>query len=126
MKKIIYSENAPKPIGPYSQAVQFNNMLFISGQIPINPATGKVDSTDIAEQTKQVMENCKAVLAAAGMDFNNVIKTSIFIMDMNNFATINQVYGSYFTKDFPARETVQVAKLPLGVDVEISMIAAKE
>lgn len=125
MKKIIYSENAPKPIGPYSQAVQFNNMLFVSGQIPINPATGKVDNTDIAAQTKQVMENCKAVLAAAGMDFTNVIKTSIFIMDMNNFATINQVYGSFFTSDFPARETVQVAKLPLGVDVEISMIAAK-
>lgn len=125
MKKVIYSENAPKPIGPYSQAVQFNNMLFISGQIPINPATGKVDDTEISAQTKQVMENCKAVLTAAGMDFSNVIKTSIFIMDMNNFAAINQVYGSFFTSDFPARETVQVAKLPLGVDVEISMIAAK-
>lgn len=125
MKNIIMTNDAPKPIGPYSQAVLANNLLFVSGQIPLNPATGKVDSTDIKIQTKQVMENIKAILTASNMNFTNIIKTSIFITDMNNFSQVNEVYGSYFTSDFPARECVQVCKLPLGVDVEISVIATK-
>lgn len=124
MKKIINTPNAPKPIGPYSQAVMFDKTLYVSGQIPVNPATGKFEP-EIKAQTKQVMENLKAILNEAGMDFTNVVKASIFISDMNNFAQINEVYGSYFTSDFPARETVQVAKLPLAVDVEISVIAIK-
>ena len=124
MKKIINTPNAPKPIGPYSQAVMYGNTLYVSGQIPVNPATGKFEP-EIKAQTTQVMENLKAILTEAGMDFSNVVKASIFISDMNNFAQINEVYGSYFTSDFPARETVQVAKLPLAVDVEISVIAIK-
>ena len=123
MKRIINTTKAPKPIGPYSQAIMANNTLYVSGQIPVNPISGKIDSTDIEAQTKQVMENIEAILKEAGMNFNNVVKTSIFIMDMANFSKINAVYGSYFTSDFPARETVQVAKLPLGADVEISVIA---
>ncbi|OIP01299.1 MAG: reactive intermediate/imine deaminase [Bacteroidetes bacterium CG2_30_32_10] len=123
MKRIINTTQAPKPIGPYSQAIMANDTLYVSGQIPVNPISGKIDSTDIELQTKQVMENIKAILKEAGMNFNNVVKTSIFIMDMANFSKINAVYGSYFTSDFPARETVQVAKLPLGADVEISVIA---
>ncbi|RKS20467.1 2-iminobutanoate/2-iminopropanoate deaminase [Flavobacterium endophyticum] len=126
MKKIIFTEKAPAPIGPYNQAVSFGNMLFTSGQIAINPETGDLVLDDIETETKQVMENMKAVLEEAGMTFENVIKTSIFIMDMNNFAKINTVYGSYFDeKTAPARETVQVAGLPKGVNVEISMIAMK-
>ncbi len=124
MKKIINTPNAPKPIGPYSQAVMYGNTLYVSGQIPVNPATGKFEP-EIKAQTIQVMENLKAILTEAGLDFTNVVKASIFISDMNNFAQINEVYGSYFTSDFPARETVQVAKLPLAVDVEISVIAIK-
>ena len=124
MKKIIFTENAPAPIGPYNQAVLTGNTLYTSGQIAINPATGELVTTNIEVETAQVMENMKAVLAAAGMRFENVIKTSIFIMDMNDFGTINTVYGSYFNeKTAPARETVQVACLPKNVNVEISMIA---
>jgi 2-iminobutanoate/2-iminopropanoate deaminase len=123
MKKIITTSGAPKPIGPYSQAVMVNNTLYVSGQVPVNPLSGKIESEDIAVQTKQVMENIGAILKEAGMSFSNVIKASIFIMDMGNFAKINEVYGSYFTVDFPARETVQVAKLPLNANVEISVIA---
>jgi 2-iminobutanoate/2-iminopropanoate deaminase len=123
MKKIITTPNAPKPIGPYSQAVYVNNTLYISGQVPVNPISGKIESEDIVVQTKQVMENIGAILKEAGMNFGNVVKTSIFIMDMANFSKINEVYGSYFTSDFPARETVQVAKLPLNANVEISVIA---
>ncbi len=123
MKKIITTSNAPKPIGPYSQAVLVNNTLYISGQIPVNPISGKIESEDIKVQTKQVMENIGAILKVAGMNYTNVIKTSIFIMDMGNFAQMNEVYGSYFTSAFPARETVQVAKLPLNANVEISVIA---
>ena len=124
MKKIIFTENAPAPIGPYNQAVLTGNTLYTSGQIAINPATGELVTTNIEVETAQVMENMKAVLAAAGMTFENVIKTSIFIMDMNDFGTINTVYGSYFNeKTAPARETVQVACLPKNVNVEISMIA---
>lgn len=126
MKKIIFTEKAPAPIGPYNQAVLFGNTLFTSGQIALHPETGELVLDDIETETKQVMENMKAVLEEAGMTFENVVKTSIFIMDMNNFAKINGVYGSYFDeKTAPARETVQVAGLPKNVNVEISMIAMK-
>ena len=126
MKKIIFTDKAPAPIGPYNQAILVNNTLYTSGQIAINPATGELVLTDIETETKQVMENMKAVLEAAGMNFEDVIKASIFISDMNDFAKINSVYGSYFDeKNAPARETVQVACLPKNVNVEISMIAIK-
>jgi 2-iminobutanoate/2-iminopropanoate deaminase len=124
MKKIIFTENAPAPIGPYNQAVLKGNTLYTSGQIAINPATGELVTDTIESETKQVMQNMKAVLEAAGMTFENVVKTTIFIMDMNDFGKINTVYGSYFNeKTAPARETVQVACLPKNVNVEISMIA---
>lgn len=124
MKKIIFTENAPAPIGPYNQAVLAGNTLYTSGQIAINPKTGELVTANIEDETKQVMENMKAVLEAAGMTFENVVKTSIFIMNMGDFGTINTVYGSYFNeKTAPARETVQVACLPKNVNVEISMIA---
>jgi 2-iminobutanoate/2-iminopropanoate deaminase len=126
MKKIIFTDKAPAPIGPYSQAVLINDTLYTSGQIAINPATGELVLSDIETETQQVMQNMKAVLEAAGMTFENVVKTSIFIMNMNDFAKINTVYGSYFNEqNAPARETVQVACLPKNVNVEISMIAVK-
>ncbi len=126
MKKIIFTDKAPAPIGPYNQAVLVGNTLYTSGQIAINPANNELVLTDIETETKQVMENMKAVLEAAGMTFEDVIKSSIFISDMNDFAKINSVYGSYFDeKNAPARETVQVACLPKNVNVEISMIAIK-
>jgi len=113
MKKIIFTENAPAPIGPYNQAVLKGNTLYTSGQIAINPATGELTTETIEAETEQVMQNMKAVLEAAGMSFENVVKTTIFIMDMNDFGKINTVYGSYFNeKTAPARETVQVACLP--------------
>ncbi len=124
-KKVIRTDNAPAPIGPYNQAIQYGNMLFVSGQIAIDPATGELVQGDIQLETRQVMENLKAVLAEAGMDFTNVIKSSIFLMDMGQFALVNEVYGYYFTDNAPARETVQVAGLPKGVNVEISVIAGK-
>jgi len=124
MKKIIFTENAPAPIGPYNQAVLKGNTLYTSGQIAINPKTGELVTATIEAETTQVMENMKAVLEAAGMTFENVVKTTIFIMNMNDFAAINTVYGSYFNeKTAPARETVQVACLPKNLNVEISMIA---
>ncbi len=123
MKSIIQSDNAPAPIGPYSQAVKVGNMLFTSGQIAIDPATGELKTGNLEEETHLVMKNMKAVLAAAGMDFSHIVKTSIFLQDMGSFAEVNAIYGSYFTSDFPARETVEVAGLPKGVNVEISMIA---
>jgi 2-iminobutanoate/2-iminopropanoate deaminase len=124
MKKIIFTEKAPAPIGPYNQAVLKGNTLYTSGQIALNPATGELVTGNITAETTQVMENMKAVLEAAGMTFENVVKTSIFIMDMNDFGAINTVYGSYFDeKTAPARETVQVAGLPKNVNVEIAMIA---
>ncbi|RWX01467.1 RidA family protein [Flavobacterium cerinum] len=124
MKKIIFTDKAPAPIGPYSQAVLSGNTLYTSGQIALDPQTGELVIGDIETETKQVMENMKAVLDAAGMNFENVIKTTIFISDMNDFVKINGVYGAYFNeKTAPARETVQVAKLPKNVNVEISMIA---
>jgi 2-iminobutanoate/2-iminopropanoate deaminase len=123
MKKIINISNAPKPIGPYNQGVKKSNTLFISGQIPIVPQTGELIAGDIKQQTIQVMENLKAILQEAFMDFDNVVKVSIFLADLNDFATVNEIYGGYFTGDFPARETVQVAGLPRNVSIEISMIA---
>ena len=126
MKKIIYTENAPAPIGPYNQAVLVGNTLYTSGQIALNPLTMELVLDDIEIETKQVMENMKAVLAAADMTFENVIKASIFIMNMNDFTRINSIYGSYFNEaTAPARETVQVACLPKNVNIEISMIAIK-
>lgn len=125
MKKIINTSNAPAPIGPYSHAVLVGNTLYTSGQIAINPNTNELVITDIKLETKMVMENLKALLTEANMDFSHVIKCSIFISNMNDFAQINEVYGSYFTADFPARETVQVACLPKNVNVEISAIAIK-
>lgn len=124
-KKIIRTDNAPAPIGPYNQAVQYGDMLFISGQIPMDPKTGDLVQSDIKAETKQVMENLKAILDEAGMNFGNIIKTTIFLMDMGQFAQVNEVYGSYFGAGAPARETVQVSGLPKGVNVEISMIAGK-
>ena len=124
MKKIIFTDKAPAPIGPYNQAVLTGNTLYTSGQIALHPETGELITSDIETETKQVMENMKAVLEAAGMDFDNVIKATIFISDMNDFAKINGVYGAYFNEETaPARETVQVACLPKNVNVEISMIA---
>ena len=124
MKKIITTTKAPVPIGPYNQAVLSGNTLYTSGQIALNPETEELVLDDIKTETTQVMENMKSVLEAANMTFENVVKTSIFIIDMNNFAAINEVYGSYFNNaTAPARETVEVARLPKDVNVEISMIA---
>lgn len=126
MKKIIFTEKAPAPIGPYNQAVLTGNTLYTSGQIAINPASGELVLDTIEIETKQVMENMKAVLEAAGMTFENVVKSTIFISNMNDFGSINSVYGTYFNeKTAPARETVQVACLPKNVNVEISMIAVQ-
>ena len=124
-KKIINTTNAPAPIGPYNQAVQFGNLLFVSGQIPLDAATGSLVQDDIQAETRKVMENLAAILKEAGMDFSNVLKSTIFLMDMGKFAQVNEIYGSYFTENAPARETVQVAGLPRGVNVEISVIAGK-
>jgi 2-iminobutanoate/2-iminopropanoate deaminase len=126
MKKVIHTPNAPAPIGPYNQAILKGNTLYTSGQIAINPQTGELELNNIKEETHQVMKNMKAVLEAANMAFEDVVKTSIFITDMNDFTQINEVYGSYFNEEnAPARETVQVTKLPKNVHVEISMIAIK-
>lgn len=126
MKKIITTKNAPAPIGPYNQAVLCGNTLYISGQIPIDPATGELISGDIKKETRQSLENLKAILTEAGMTFDNVVKSSIFVKDMHQFSDINEVYASYFDADTaPARETVEVANLPKFVNVEISMIAVK-
>ena len=122
-KKIINTANAPAPIGPYNQAVLANGMLFISGQVAINPSTGNVDATDVIDEAHQVMHNLKTILADVNMDFSHVVKTTIFLSDMSLFATVNEVYGKYFTGNFPARETVAVKGLPKNVNVEISMIA---
>ena len=126
MKTIIHTPDAPAPIGPYNQAVLINDTLYTSGQIALNPKNGELVLDDIKTETKLVMENLKAVLAAADMTFEHVVKTSIFISDMHNFAQINEVYSSYFNEaTAPARETVEVANLPKFVNVEISMIAVK-
>jgi endoribonuclease L-PSP, putative len=126
MKKIINTSKAPAPIGPYNQATLIKDTLYISGQIPIDPTTGKLVEGDIKKETKQSMENLKAILEEAEMTFEHVVKSTIFIKDMHKFAQINEVYGTYFDADTaPARETVEVANLPKFVNVEISMIAVK-
>ena len=125
MKTIIYTPQAPAPIGPYSQAVLMNDTLFVSGQIAINPATSDLVLHDIVSETHQVMGNLKAILTEAGFEWSQVVKTSIFVKDLNNFAKINEVYGTYFTTHAPARETVEVSRLPKDVNVEISCIAAR-
>jgi 2-iminobutanoate/2-iminopropanoate deaminase len=125
-KQAINTKQAPAPIGPYSQAVLSGNTLFISGQIPVDPATGQLVKGDVRDETHQVMKNLKAILNASGMGFGHVVKTTIFVTDMNNFSDVNEIYGKYFDNgNFPARETVQVAALPKGVQVEISMISVK-
>lgn len=124
-KKIINTKAAPAPIGPYNQAVLVNGTLYISGQVCIDPQTGNLKNRDIQDETHQVMQNLKVILGEAGMTFGNVVKTTIFITDMNRFSEINEIYGKYFSGDFPARETVQVSALPKFVNVEISMIAAQ-
>jgi 2-iminobutanoate/2-iminopropanoate deaminase len=124
-KIIINTKQAPAPIGPYNQAIQTGNLLFISGQICIDPATGQLKNKDLQEETHQVMHNLKTILQEAGLTFSNVVKTTIFLTDMHRFADVNEVYGKYFDSDFPARETVAVSALPKFVNVEISMIAVK-
>ncbi len=123
-KEIINTEKAPAPIGPYSQAILAGNMLFISGQVALKPGTGELANADIIEETHQVMKNLKSILSEAAMGFNNVVKTTIFLSDMNLFGQVNEIYGKYFDSDFPARETVAVKGLPKNANVEISMIAA--
>ena len=124
-KIIINTPNAPAPIGPYNQSVLAGNLFFISGQICLDPKTGELINGDIKEETTQVMKNLQAILHEAGMQFNRVVKTTIFLTDMKQFAEVNEVYGSFFNGDFPARETVEVSALPKFVNVEISMIAMK-
>jgi 2-iminobutanoate/2-iminopropanoate deaminase len=125
MKKVIRTEKAPAPIGPYSQAVMAGNTLYVSGQIAINPANGQLEIVNVIRETNQVMENIGAILKEAGYEYSDIVKTTIFLTDMNNFQAVNEVYGSYFSKDFPARETVEVSVLPKNVNVEISVIAVK-
>lgn len=124
-KKVINTKAAPEPIGPYNQAVLVNGTLYISGQICIDPATGNLKNRDIQEETHQAMQNLKNILVEAGMSFDNVAKTTIFITDMHQFSEINEIYGKYFNGEFPARETVQVSALPKFANVEISMIAVQ-
>lgn len=125
-KTTINTPGAPEPIGPYSQAVKAGGFLFLSGQIALVPGTSELNNSDITQETRQVMENLKAVLDEAGSDFSNVVKTSIFLKDMASFGEVNAEYGKYFEKDFPARETVAVKTLPKDVNVEISMIAVRQ
>lgn len=125
MKKVISTPNAPQAIGPYSQAIEANGFLFISGQIPINPASGKIEVTDITGQTTQVLQNMKAILTAAGCSLDNVVKTTVFLSDISNFAAMNEVYKQYFSTECPARSAFAVKDLPLGALVEIETIAVK-
>ena len=124
-KQVINTSNAPAPIGPYNQAIKSGNFLFISGQVALKPGSGELANADIIEETHQVMQNLKSILSEAGMDFNHVVKTTIFLSDMELFGRVNEIYGKYFDGDFPARETVAVKGLPKNVNVEISMIASK-
>jgi len=124
-KEVIYSANAPEPIGPYSQAIKSGNLLFISGQIAIQKSSGNMITGNITDETEQVMKNLDEILKAAGMDFSNVVKSTIFLKDMGNFPKVNEVYGSRFPSLPPARETVEVSRLPKDVNVEISCIAVK-
>jgi 2-iminobutanoate/2-iminopropanoate deaminase len=123
MKKVIVSKNAAAPIGPYNQAILAGNTLYVSGQIALDPVSGNMVNADIVTETHQVMKSLKAILEEAGADFTKVVKCSIFVKDLNNFATINKVYGEYFVTDAPARETVEVSRLPKDANVEISCIA---
>ena len=125
LKSVVYSDSAPEPIGPYSQAIQAGNMLFVSGQIAIQKSSGKFIVSSIEEETTQVMTNIGDILTSAGMDFTSVVKSSIFLKDMNNFPKVNEVYGRYFKENPPARETIEVSRLPKDVNVEISCIAVK-
>lgn len=125
MKKVIYSILAPEAIGPYSQAIEVNGMVFTSGQIPLDPGTGKIVGATIEEQTERVMQNLKAVLAQAGVGFDHVVKTTCFLADLANFAAFNAAYGKYFPENPPARSCFQVAALPKGAKLEVEMIAAK-
>jgi len=125
MKTIINTLNAPAPIGPYSQAVLSGNTLYVSGAIAIDPSDGSMKQSDIETETHQVMKNLGEILKASDMDYSNIVKATIFVTDLGNFGKINTVYGSYFTNDFPARETVEVSALPKGANVEISVIAVK-
>lgn len=126
MKKVVLSANAPAPIGPYSQAIEVNGMLYCSGQIPLNPANGEVvGAGDVQAQAEQVMKNIEAVLAAADLKFSNIVKTTIYLTTMNDFAKVNEVYGKFFPQNPPARSTVAVAGLPKGVQVEIEVLAAR-
>jgi 2-iminobutanoate/2-iminopropanoate deaminase len=124
MKEVVLTERGPKPIGPYSQAVRANGFLFVSGQVSFDPATSEMTGTDAAQQTQRVMENLKAILEAGGSNLNHVVKTTVFLKDMNDFAAMNEVYAKYFTAAPPARSTVQVARLPKDALVEIEVIAA--
>lgn len=124
-KTVINTPAAPAPIGPYNQAILSGDMLFISGQVCIDPANGQLKNKDLQEETHQVMQNLKAILQEAGMSFSNVVKTTIFLTDMHRFGEVNEIYGKYFSDSFPARETVQVSALPKFVNVEISMIAVR-
>jgi len=126
MKQAVSSPDAPKAIGPYSQAVRVGQLLFLSGQVPLDPATGEIVSGDIAAQTRRVFENLAAVLRAGGRSLNDVVRTTVFLADMNDFAEVNKVYGSYFSEPYPARATVQVARLPKDARVEIDVIASYE
>ena len=123
MKQAVSSPDAPKAIGPYSQAVRAGQLLFVSGQVPLDPATGQIVSGDIAAQTRRVFDNLGAVLRAGGRSFADVVRTTVFLADMNDFATVNEVYGTYFSEPYPARATVQVARLPKDARVEIDVIA---
>lgn len=124
-KEVVYSANAPEPIGPYSQAIKVGNMLFISGQVAIQKPSGNLVTANIHDESQQVMKNLSEVLKAGGMDFSNVVKTTIFLTNMDNFPKVNEVYASYFDLQPPARETVEVSRLPKDVNVEISCIAVK-
>ena len=125
MKEIVYTKNAPDPVGPYSQAILTNNTLFISGQVALDPNNGEMINSSIEEETIQVMNNLKAILNEVGFDFSNVIKSTIYLSDMNNFSKVNEVYGSFFSKDYvPSRVTVEVNRLPKDANVEIDMIAS--
>jgi 2-iminobutanoate/2-iminopropanoate deaminase len=124
MKQAVSSPGAPKAIGPYSQAVRAGQLLFVSGQVPLDPATGQIVAGDIAAQTRRVFDNLAAVLDAGGRSFADVVKVTVFLADMNDFAAVNEVYGSYFSEPYPARATVQVARLPKDARVEIDLIAS--
>lgn len=125
MKTVINTHNAPSPIGPYSQAINAGNFVFVSGQIAIDPVSGELVIDNIETETRQVMDNIKSILTEGGIDFDTIVKTSIFLKDMQDFSKVNEVYGKYFKDQFPARETIQVAGLPKNVNVEISVIAIK-